>query len=198
MRLGTVPPNKEMLSGRQVLSDFGWSRWASVLFSPRPQPGLCQPNPALRNGRGPARPTSTGFAPVRSRMFAPSPPACGGKRPASATPAGPCSSTEERLRAGLEKATASLPDAFKKLRASPHLKVALTCARPCPPKMLSPGSRFSARSRTRKLRAERNCTREVGSDVLRSRRLHVSKFSDRYDCDIRICRVVLAARGNIR
>src|SRR6267154_4546757 len=40
-------------------------------------------------------PTSIAFVQARSRMCGPLPPACGGRRPASAKPAGRCSSSEE-------------------------------------------------------------------------------------------------------
>jgi len=40
--------------------------------------------------------TSTGFVPAKSQMSAPSPIACGGRRRASANPAGQCSSSEGR------------------------------------------------------------------------------------------------------
>jgi hypothetical protein len=41
-----------------------------------------------------ARPTSIVSAPAKSPTSGPSPPACGGKRPISAKPAGRCSSSE--------------------------------------------------------------------------------------------------------
>src|SRR6267142_2161041 len=40
-------------------------------------------------------PTSIAFVQARSRMCGPLPPACGGRRPASAKPAGRCSSSKE-------------------------------------------------------------------------------------------------------
>lgn len=56
--------------------------------------GSASAEPGTPNKKGPAHPTSIGFVPARSRMFGPSPPACGGRGPASATPAGLCSSSE--------------------------------------------------------------------------------------------------------
>jgi hypothetical protein len=51
-----------------------------------------------RNRTGRARPTSIVSAPAKSPARGPSPPACGGRRPVSATPAGRCSSSDDSLR----------------------------------------------------------------------------------------------------
>jgi hypothetical protein len=66
----------------------------SVFSSHFPQPGRPWPRWPCQSSVGPGRPTSIASAPVKSPTSAPSPPACGDRRPASARRAGRCSSGE--------------------------------------------------------------------------------------------------------
>ena len=68
--------------------------WRSACFSRYWQPALRWPISPHRSSEEPARPTSIVCAPAKSRTSAPSPPACGGRGPASAMPAGRYSSSE--------------------------------------------------------------------------------------------------------
>jgi hypothetical protein len=66
----------------------------SVFSSHFPQPGRPWPRWPCQSSAGRGRPTSIASAPVKSPTSAPSPPACGDRRPASARRAGRCSSGE--------------------------------------------------------------------------------------------------------
>lgn len=75
-------------SGRGVRS-VGWRSLRPVRRRPI--------SPCL-NRSGPARPMSIASAPAKSPTCGRSPPACGGRRPVSATPAGWCSSSDGSRR----------------------------------------------------------------------------------------------------